>query len=162
VNVTATPVVPVVGPKMVTARVSGRIVTVAELVAVTGGVALSVADTLIVTEPSTLYSVLKVAPVPVEGVPPVAVQAKVIGVVPPVALALHCTGLLTVPVVGQVIDRVRAPGLMFTVVEAVAVLAFPSVTVTLTVCDPVAANIVVKLDPVPLPGVPPVAVQAKV
>jgi len=154
--------VPVVGPVMVTARVSGEIVMVAELVAVTGGVALSVAVTLIVTEPFTLYMVLKVAPVPVEGVPPVAVQAKVIGAVPPVTVALHCTGLLTVPVVGHVIDRVRAPGLMFTVVEAVAVLAFPSVTITLTTCGPDAANIAVKPDPVPLAGVPPVAVQAKV
>ena len=147
---------------MVTARVSGEIVVVAELVAVTGGVALSVAVTLIVTEPFTLYMVLKVAPVPVEGVPPVAVQAKVIGAVPPVALALHCTGLLTDPVAGQVIVTDRAPGLMFTVVEDVAVPAFPSVTVMLTTCGPDAANIVVKLDPVPLAGVPPVAVQAKV
>src|SRR5439155_9442764 len=146
---------------MVTARVSGAIVTVAELVAVTGGVALSVAVTPIVTEPFVLYVVMKLAPVPVEGVPPVAVQAKEIGAVPPVTVALHCTGLLTVPVVGQVIDRVRAPGLMFTVVEAVAVMAFPSVTVTLTVCGPDAANIVVKLDPVPLAGVPPVVVKAK-
>jgi len=162
VNVTGTPVVPVVGPLNVTARTSGAIVTAAELVAVTGGVALSVAVTLIVTEPFTLYCVVKVAPVPVEGVPPVAVQAKVIGPVPPVAIAVHTTGLLTVPVVGHVTVRDRAPGLMFTVIDTVAVFPFASVIVTPTVWGPDTANIVVKLEPVPDDGVPPVAVQAKV
>lgn len=51
VNVTADPTVPVVGPVIVTASVSGAIVIVAEVVAVTGGEALSLAVTLIVTVP---------------------------------------------------------------------------------------------------------------
>jgi hypothetical protein len=53
-------------------------VTVAELDAVPAvGVALSVTVTLIVFEPFTLYVVEKLAPVPLAGVPPVAVQANV-------------------------------------------------------------------------------------
>lgn len=54
VNVSAVLTPPVVGPPIVTARVRAAIVTVADLVAVTGGVALSVAVTLIVLEPLTL------------------------------------------------------------------------------------------------------------
>jgi len=105
--------------------------------------------------------VLKLAPVPDEGVPPVAVQAKVIGAVPPVAVAVHATGLLTVPVVGQVMSWKR-PWFITTVADAVAVFAFPSVTVTPTVKVPSVLYVVMKLDPVPDEGVPPVAVQAKV
>lgn len=54
VKVTADPTVPVVGPVIVTASVSGAIVIVAEVVAVTGGEALSLAVTLIVTVPLAL------------------------------------------------------------------------------------------------------------
>src|SRR5439155_1715772 len=123
---------------------------------------LSVAVTLIETLPLTLYIVVKLAPVPLDGVPPVAVQANVTGGVPPFDVALQATGLLTVPVVGQVIVTDRAPGLIATVADAVAVFAFASVTVTLTVLEPDVANIVVKVALVPLAGVPPVAAQAKV
>jgi len=118
---------------METARVSGAIVTVAELVAVAGSVALSVAVTLIETVPFALYVVAKLAPVPVEGVPPVAVQLNVTGAVPPLEAAVQDTGLPTVPVVGQLIVTDKAPGLMVTVAEAVAVFALGSVIVTLTV-----------------------------
>ena len=162
VKVTADPTVPVVGPEIVTASVRGAIATVAEFVAVRAGDELSVAVTLIETLPLTLYIVVKLAPVPLDGVPPVAVQANVTGGVPPFDVALQATGLLTVPVVGQVIVTDRAPGLIATVADAVAVFAFPSVTVTLTVFDPDVVNIVVKPDPVPLAGVPPVAVHANV
>src|SRR5256885_5291238 len=131
-KVTADPTVPVVGPVIVTANVSGAIATVAEFVAVRAGEELSVAVTLIETVPLTLYIVVKLAPVPLDGVPPVAVQANVTGAVPPFDVALQATGLLTVPVVGHVIVTDRAPGLIVTVVEAVAVFAFASVTTTLT------------------------------
>jgi hypothetical protein len=133
VNVTAVPTVPVVGPLMATASASGLIVIVAELVAVVGGTALSVAVTLIETVPFTLYVVVKLAPVPDAGLPPVAVHAKVIVPVPPLAVAVHVTPVPTVPFVGQLIVADNAPGLIVTVADAVAVLALPSVIVTLTV-----------------------------
>jgi hypothetical protein len=75
----------------------------------------------------------KLAPVPVDGVPPVAVQLNVTGAVPPLEVAVQGTGLPTVPVVGQLIVTVRAPGLIVTVADAVAVCVLASVTVTLTV-----------------------------
>ena len=76
---------------------------------------------------------MKLAPVPVDGVPPVAVQVNVTDPVPPFEVAVHVTGLPTVPVVGQLIVTDRAPGLIVTVVDAVAVCALVSVIVTLTV-----------------------------
>ena len=162
VKVTADPTVPVVGPVIVTVNVRGAIVTVAEFVAVRAGDELSVAVTLIETVPLTLYIVVKLAPVPLDGVPPVAIQANVTGAVPPFDTAVQATGLLTVPVVGHVIITDKAPGLIVTVADAVAVFAFASVTVTLTALEPDVANTVVKVAPVPLAGVPPVAVQANV
>jgi hypothetical protein len=48
------------------------------------------------------------------------------------------------------------------VADAVAVAAFESVTVTLTVLDPFVLYVVVKLAPVPEAGFPPVAVQLNV
>jgi hypothetical protein len=80
-----------------------------------------------------LYVVVKLAPVPVDGVPPVAVQLNVTGAVPPLEVTVQATGLPTVPVVGQLSVTDRAPGLIVTVVDAVAVCALVSVTVTLTV-----------------------------
>lgn len=143
-----------------TARVSGLIVTVADCVAVTGGTALSVAVTLIVTVPFAVYIVVKLAPVPDAGLPPVAVHAKVIGGVPPVAEAVQFTGVLTVPVVGHVITRLIPTALITTVADALAVFAFASVIVRLTVNVPAVLYIVVKLEVVPEAGVPPVAVHA--
>jgi hypothetical protein len=76
VKVTAVPVVPVAGPDIVTVRGKAAIVTVADAVAVFAGDSLSVKTTLIVLEPLTEYVVVKLAPVPEAGEPPVAVQAN--------------------------------------------------------------------------------------
>jgi hypothetical protein len=85
----------------------------------------------------------------------------VTGAVPPVAEALHETAVPTVPVLGQVIVTVRAPAAIVTVAVAVAVFEFASVTVTLIVLEPEVEYVVEKLVPVPLAGLPPVAVHAK-
>jgi hypothetical protein len=83
--------------------------------------------------------VVKLAPVPLDGVPPVAVQLRVTVPVPPDDVAVQLTGLPTVPVVGQVIVTVSATALIVMVADAVAVFAFASVIVTLTVNVPPAA-----------------------
>jgi hypothetical protein len=75
---------------------------------------------------------------------------------------VNVTAVPTVPVVGPAIETVRANGLIVTVAEAVAVTAFASVIVTETVFDPFVEYVVEKLAPVPLAGVPPVAVQENV
>jgi len=80
--------------------------------------------------------VLKLEPVPLAGLPPVAVHANVYGEVPPVAEAVHETAVPTVPVVGQLMVTVRTSGLIVTVAEAVAVAALASVTVTEMVLEP--------------------------
>ena len=74
-------------------------------------------------------------PVPEDGLPPVAVHEKVTGGVPPVDAAVHTTAMPTVPVAWQLIvtARLLAAELMMMVADAVAVFAFASVTVTLTV-----------------------------
>jgi hypothetical protein len=146
----------------VTARARDEIVTVAEFVAVTGGTALSVAVTMIETVPFAAYIVVKLAPVPVDGVPPVAVQLNVTVPVPPLEVAVQVTGLPTVPVAGQLIVTDRAPGLIAMVADIVAVFALESVIVTETVNVPGDAYIVVRLAPVPVAGDPPVAAHAKV
>jgi hypothetical protein len=105
---------------------------------------------------------VKLAPVPVAGVPPVAVHVKVIGAVPPVAVAVHVTGVPTVPVDGHVIVRLIVTTVTTTVADAVAVFAFASVIVTLTVKVPAPLNTVENVAAVPDAGVPPVAVQANV
>jgi len=56
----------------------------------------------------------------------------------------------------------RANGLMVTVAEEVAVAALASVTVTDIVLLPLVEYVVLKLEPVPLAGEPPVAVHANV
>ena len=68
--------------------------------------------------PLVEYVVVKLAPVPVAGVPPGALHEKVKGEVPPVADALHVTGL----------PRVAVPQV------TVTVIGWP-VTVTLAVPD---------------------------
>jgi hypothetical protein len=60
---------------MLTVRGSAAIVTVAEAVALAGGLA-SVTTTEIDFEPLTLYTVEKLAPVAVAGEPPVAVHVN--------------------------------------------------------------------------------------
>jgi hypothetical protein len=65
-----------------------------------------------------------------------------------------------VPVAGPEIETVRGKGLIVTVTEAVVVLALASVTVREIVLLPFTEYVVEKLEPVPLGGEPPVAVQA--
>ena len=74
--------------------------------------------------------VLKLAPVPLAGEPPVAVHENVYGAVPPVAVAVNVTAVPTVPVVGPLTVTPRASGLIVTVADLELVAAFPSVTVT--------------------------------
>ena len=74
---------------------------------------------------------LKLEPVPLAGLPPVAVHANVYGEVPPVAEAVHETAVPTVPDVGQLIVTANGDaGPIVTVAEAVAVAALASVAVT--------------------------------
>jgi hypothetical protein len=132
--VTAVPTVPVVGPEMLGASGNGAIAIVAEPVAVFALESVMVTDT--VYDPLTLYVVVKLAPAPLAGEPPVAVQAKVYGVVPPDPVAVNVTGVPTVPLVGPLIVTARASGLIVIVADAVAVLLFASVIVTDTVLVP--------------------------
>ncbi len=79
---------------------------------------------------------------------------------------MQATATPTVPLAGQLIDTVGAmiTGLILMLADADAVTALPSVTVTLTVKEVVVVTVyvVVRLAPVPLAGLPPVAVHAKV
>jgi hypothetical protein len=78
--------------------------------------------------------VVKLLPVPLDGVPPVADQVNVTVPVPPVEVAVQVTGCPTVPVEGQLMVTVRAVAADIVIVaEAVAVFALPSVAVTLIV-----------------------------
>ena len=76
---------------------------------------------------------MKLAPVPLDGLPPVAVQLKVYGEVPPVAVAVNVTAVPVVPVVGPLIVTDSANGLIVTVADADAVAAFASLAVTVIV-----------------------------
>jgi hypothetical protein len=80
--------------------------------------------------------VLKVAPVPDAGEPPVAVHANAYAVVPPEPVAVKATAVPTVPVDGPAIETVNGNAAIVTVAEAVAVTALASVIVTETVFDP--------------------------
>ena len=85
---------------------------------------------------------MKLAPVPVAGLPPGADQANVYGDVPPVADALHVTGLpavaaphVTVTTIGwAATTTVACPSL---------VTALLSLAVALTTCEPFVAKVVV-------------------
>ena len=79
---------------------------------------------------------LKLAPDPVAGDPPVAVHENVYGAVPPEPVAVHVTALPTVPLAGQLTDTVNANGLIVTVADTVEVAALASVAVTLIVLEP--------------------------
>ncbi len=57
-----------------------------------------------------MYVVVKLAPVPLAGLPPVAAQAKVYGEVPPVAVAVKVTAVPTVPVAGPLTVTARVSG----------------------------------------------------
>jgi len=80
-----------------------------------------------------LYVVVKLAPVPEAGLPPVAVHEKVYGVVPPDPVAVNVTAVPTVPVVGPDTVTASVSGEITTVIEPVAVFALASVAVTETV-----------------------------
>ena len=79
---------------------------------------LSVAVALTTKVPFAAYVVVKLAPVPVVGLPPGADQEKVNGAVPPVAEALQVTGL----------PAVAEPQV------TVTTIGWPLIT-TLTTCD---------------------------
>src|SRR4029077_14488513 len=137
------------GPVTVSARARGLIVMLAVLDAFDPLASVSVALTTYV--PFTLKVVVKLVPVPVAGLPPVAVQANVYGAVPPVAEAVKVTAVPTVPVVGTVIRAARATdGVILIVAVAVAVFAFASVIVTDAVFAPFVLWVVLKLAPVPV------------
>lgn len=80
---------------------------------------------------------------PEAGLPPVAVQAKLYGEVPPVADAVQDTAVPTVPVDGQLIETARTcADVMLIVAELEAVFVFASVTVTLIVLVVMAVKVV--------------------
>ena len=79
---------------------------------------------------------VKLAPVPLDGVPPVAVHANVYGVVPPEPVAVNVTAVLIGVDVGPLTVTASGRGAMVRVADAVAVTALPSVIVTETVLDP--------------------------
>jgi hypothetical protein len=83
-----------------------------------------------VNVPAELYVVVRLLPVPVDGVPPVAVQAKVYGDVPPVVDAVNVSAVPTVPVVGPVIDAASVSGEIVIDAVPVAVFVFASVAKT--------------------------------
>lgn len=105
---------------------------------------------------------MKLEPVPLAGDPPVAVHANVYGVLPPDAVAVNVTGDPTIPVAGPEIVVASGSGAMTIVADAVAVLLLESVAVTVTVNVPLILYVVVKLDPVPVAGLPPGALQLNV
>ena len=111
--------------------------------------------------PLAAYVVVKLAPEPVDGVPPGADQEKVNGAVPPVAEALQVTGLPTVAVPQVTVTTIAWPPTI-TVASANFLLPLPSVAVALTVLLPLVEYVVVKLEPVPVAGVPPEADQENV
>lgn len=92
--------------------------------------------------------VLKLLPEPEEGDPPVAVHANVYGLVPPDALEVHETAVPTVPVAGQVITTASASGFTVIVADPLPVFDVESVTVTLTVLEPLTVNVVENVAPV--------------
>ena len=73
-NVTAVPTVPDVGPAIVTAGGVPEMAIVADAVAVLALESVIVTDT--VFDPFVVYVVVKLAPVPEAGLPPVAVHAN--------------------------------------------------------------------------------------
>ncbi len=96
----------------------------------------SVIVTEMVNVPVFAYIVVKLELEPEAGLPPVAVQAKVYGVVPPEPVAVKVTAVPTVPVAGPAIETVSGRAAMVTVADAVAVTRLPSVIVTDTVLLP--------------------------
>jgi len=85
---------------------------------------------------------VKVGPVPLDGVPPGADQAKVIGEVPPVADALQLTGLLTAALLQLAVITI---GWAVTETDIVCTVNFllASVTFNVTLKVPFVANVIV-------------------
>jgi len=106
--------------------------------------------------------VLKLAPLPVDGLPPVADHVKLYGAVPPVPVAVKVTAVPTFPVVGPPIVTASASGEIATVADAWALFVLLSVAETVIVKVPLTEYVVENVAPVPLDGDPPVAVQANV
>ncbi len=104
---------------------------------------------------------VKLAPVPVDGLPPGADQEKVNGEVPPAAEALQVTGLPAVAV-PQVTVTVKVCETGLTVAKPNFLAPLLSVTVALTVKLPLVGYVVMKLVPEPVDGVPPGADQENV
>src|SRR5205807_6874518 len=100
-------------------------------------VAVFALESVTVTEtdpvPFALNVVVKLAPVPDAGLPPVVVQLNVYGEVPPVPVAVNVTAVPTVPIVGPPIVTASVSALIVIVADVVAVLAFASVMITETV-----------------------------
>ena len=107
------------------------------------------------SEPLVEYVVVKLAPVPVAGVPPGADQENMTGGVPPEE-ALHVTGLPAVAVPHVTVTGVGCCTANTTTLP-VLLLLFPSVAVALTWCAFLMENVVVKLEPAPVDGLPPAA-----
>jgi hypothetical protein len=111
--------------------------------------------------PFTEYVVVRVVPVADAGLPPTAVQVNVYGGVPPVADAVNVTEVPTVPVVGPLTVTTGGVDEITIVTSLKTLTPLLSVTVPLTVYDPLTEYVVVKLEPVPEAGLPPKAVQKK-
>ena len=77
--------------------------------------------------------VVKLALVPDAGLPLVALQANVYGVVPPVPVAVKVRAVFSPPVVGPAMVTDSVSGLIVIVADAVAVFALASVMTTETV-----------------------------
>lgn len=105
---------------------------------------------------------MKLVPVPVAGLPPGADQENVNGEVPPDAVAVNVTAVPVVPVEGPLMLTASASPPQTIVAEAGAVLPLLSVAVTVTVNVPLTEQLVVKLDPVPVAGLIPGALQLNV
>ena len=135
VNVTDVPSVPVVGPLMATDMAPGEITTCCDAVAVLALPSVVITDMVKVPDGN---DVVKLAPMPDDGLPPVAVHANVYGPVPPDPVAVNVTAVPTVPVVGPAIVTARASGLIVTVAELVTVAADASVAATDIVSVPFA------------------------
>lgn len=94
---------------------------------------LSVALTLTVKVPWLLYVVVKLAPVPVAGDPPTALQENVYGEVPPDADAVNVTAVPTFPLVGPLMVVVSVSAAIVIDAVAFATTALASVALTETV-----------------------------
>jgi hypothetical protein len=114
----------------------GLMVMLADAVAVTALASVAMTLTVKVVDVVTVYVVVKLAPVPDAGLPPVAVQEKVYAAVPPEPVAVKVTGVPEPPAVGPAMLTVNGSAAIVTIAEAVAVAALASMIVTETVLVP--------------------------